>query len=182
MGYSIEIHCPSVDIKDLMLDFLQRNMREPSDLFQGLYNYSSLYDGPDLSYGTRREDSLGFDYGAVGDEERYYVTRVLRWAATKVGSTLHIIDTKKCEKYLVYDGLEVWPLSEITYGYQSMLISTYKRKKKLGKAFGYLVQEVAKERAHCMDITRTVRKEFKRLNKLWLPNSVKFMKGIKNDS
>lgn len=84
MGYSVAIRARSKKMKGILLDFMERNYRQPSELFNQEHNYSKLTD--DLSY-DHGKNAVGFDYNAC-EPERDYIFAVCRWMAIKAGRTM----------------------------------------------------------------------------------------------
>lgn len=111
MGYSIAVRCRSEKLRQRMFDFLERNYRDPVEVFKWgpkAYASSALRLGENLSYDDGK-CSIGFDYSCMPEEEHQYVYCVLYWAALKVGKRRRFKKIGASVPYIVYDGYEAWP-------------------------------------------------------------------------
>lgn len=118
MGYSIGIHVQNKKLQRMMLDFMEKEYR-PHWQVRGLKDEKDCFTGPpsdNLDYFDGK-CIIGIDFNAAGWERGYAFTLV-RWLALKVGKTRKTFKypTKATfdepVPYMVYDGVEAWPVLE----------------------------------------------------------------------
>ena len=159
MGYSVFVEFESVEDKEKMLRFLDKNFRKWSELVGG----EDYLRGPtdDVSYrgNYSRKLILGFDYSA--GVEREYAHVVVEWMASMFG---RLVDRDKLEedyrkclkpgKYRcwVYDGHELCPARVD----ESELVEKLKE---------IYIDSLGQE--HGVDYIGVLVSELRRLKKLW---------------
>ena len=158
MGYSIATPIKSEKAKKEMMAFLRRHYNHTLDPYaRGPIDRDLSYD-----HGPCR---IGFDFNSPHD----YVASLCAWIALKVGKR-KMYPTKQCDKvhgpykYIVYDGMEDWPLY-ITSTWRAGLPQLVKI-----NWVGCLVPhlELWDRIAGRKKNLRAIEEELKRLDALWL--------------
>jgi hypothetical protein len=104
MGYSVSVRISDAQLRQRMLEFLQREFRSITGL---LGHQSHVKRGPiagPLAYDRSRK-CVGFDYSHLSIPEDNYVFGLMSWLALTCGDK-----GKDGRPFIVYDGEDRWPV------------------------------------------------------------------------
>lgn len=175
MGYSIMTPFESIEKRDAMMEFLNKNYKKLDEIMD---NYKDYTRGPvfETSYGGDvMSPKIGFDYGSGCDLERDYVIRICSWMALMSGAQkeFQVNGEKMRLPYLNYDGSEEWALivskeqsvdaiAVDKYGFRPIetpIISN--------KFFARMLKKKLDKELRRTEASKLVKGELIRLTKLW---------------
>lgn len=106
MGYSITVDCVDLMSACLMAEFLEKNfpLSEPHPEY---YQYNYFKSSWNMRY---PKNQIGFDCIISGGDSGDIAISILRWVAIKIGKRKDFEKATKPFPYIIYDGLEDWPI------------------------------------------------------------------------